>query len=360
MTKRPLSLRAVQSLKRLYGTEYKVGSGADLLYEASGASHDFAKGFLNIPYAFLVELRPQNTLHSTGFLLPEAEIMDTAEETWEAVKVVADEVLQRFGPFGEERKAWNASTILPPQTTSTTPTETEPTTSTPTTSTTTTTTTTTTKMTKNSTHTNRNRTNNFNANNFNDDDDDDDNNNNKNDKKGRTTRRQSKANKHTFKPNTIGATTKTLSKTLTSTADPSGSVRNVKSGTKMGKQRPTTSTSSSSATSSAENGNDRKTIVNVKICTGGRSGVIPPFPSPSPSPYSGEEGEGGTIMEILLPETPRRLIKCRDWSAYCKWWRMHSLCSDSRYIYSTPRHKQYTVFRVTKMCTLSCLIECQI
>lgn len=33
--------------------------------------------------------------------------MDTAEETWEAVKVVADEVLQRFGQFGEERKAWN-------------------------------------------------------------------------------------------------------------------------------------------------------------------------------------------------------------------------------------------------------------
>lgn len=36
-------------------------------------------------------------LHSTGFLLPEAEIMDTAEETWEAVRMVADEVLERFG-----------------------------------------------------------------------------------------------------------------------------------------------------------------------------------------------------------------------------------------------------------------------
>uniref|UniRef100_A0A914I6E6 Peptidase M14 carboxypeptidase A domain-containing protein n=1 Tax=Globodera rostochiensis TaxID=31243 RepID=A0A914I6E6_GLORO len=328
MTKRPLSLRAVQSLKRLYGTEYKVGSGADLLYEASGASHDFAKGSLNIPYSFLVELRPQNTLHSTGFLLPEAEIMDTAEETWEAVKVVADEVLQRFGPFGEERKAWNVSTTLPPQTTSTTPTETAPTTST-------TTTTTTTKITKKLTTMAAKSTTKWRTTIS-----------SKMGAKERTTRRQSKANKHTFKPNTIGATTKTLSKTITSTADPSDSVRNAKSGTKMGKQRPTTSTSSSSATSSAENGNERKTIVNVKICTGGRSGVIPPFPSPSP--YSGEEGEageGGTIMEILLPQTPRRLIKCRDWSAYCKWWRMHSLCSDPR---------------VTKMCTLSCLIECQI
>lgn len=74
--------------------------------EASGSSHDFAKGILNIPFSFLVELRPQNTLHSTGFLLPEAEIADTADETWEAIKVVADKVLERFAPFIDGRKTW--------------------------------------------------------------------------------------------------------------------------------------------------------------------------------------------------------------------------------------------------------------
>uniref|UniRef100_A0A914KT47 Peptidase M14 carboxypeptidase A domain-containing protein n=1 Tax=Meloidogyne incognita TaxID=6306 RepID=A0A914KT47_MELIC len=96
---RPLALRAVKALERLYGTEYQVGSGADLLYEASGSSHDYAKGVLNIPFSFLVELRPQNTLHSTGFLLPEAEIMDTADETWEAIKIVADKMLERYAPL---------------------------------------------------------------------------------------------------------------------------------------------------------------------------------------------------------------------------------------------------------------------
>ena len=35
-------------------------------------------------------------IFSTGFLLPEAEILDTGEETWEAIKVIGDEVLDRF------------------------------------------------------------------------------------------------------------------------------------------------------------------------------------------------------------------------------------------------------------------------
>ncbi|KAL3093127.1 hypothetical protein niasHT_022577 [Heterodera trifolii] len=333
--RRPLSLRAVQALKRLYGTEYQVGSGADLLYEASGASHDFAKGSLNIPYSFLIELRPQNTLHSTGFLLPEAEIMDTAEETWEAVKVVADEVLQRFGQFGEERKAWNVSTTVKPTqiVSSTTTTKTITTTEAAPTETTTTPTKATTTKEETTKGTTKRKTTKISG------------------KGGEKKGKKSLAHKHTFKPNTTNRTTTSVPK-LNSTSAPSSSVRNVKSGAQMGKPRPIASIVSSSEISSVENGNERKTIVNVKICTG-KSGVIPPFPSPLPSTTeeSGEEGEGDgqqgthTLMEILMPKMPRRLIKCRDWSAYCKWWRIHSLCSDPR---------------VTKMCTLSCLIECQI
>lgn len=63
------------------------------LDEASGASHDFAKGHLQIKYAFLVELRPQNTMFANGFLLPEREIQPTCEETWQAVKVVAQKII---------------------------------------------------------------------------------------------------------------------------------------------------------------------------------------------------------------------------------------------------------------------------
>ncbi|KAK6048078.1 hypothetical protein COOONC_14415 [Cooperia oncophora] len=42
-------------------TKYQVGTGADIMYEASGGSHDWAKGSLKVNYAYLIELRPQNT-----------------------------------------------------------------------------------------------------------------------------------------------------------------------------------------------------------------------------------------------------------------------------------------------------------
>uniref|UniRef100_A0A915LZT9 ShKT domain-containing protein n=1 Tax=Meloidogyne javanica TaxID=6303 RepID=A0A915LZT9_MELJA len=53
-----------------------------------------------------------------------------------------------------------------------------------------------------------------------------------------------------------------------------------------------------------------------------------------------------TIKTTQLPPPPSpRLIKCYDNSVYCKWWRMHGLCTD---------------LRVKRLCTLSCTIECQI
>ncbi|KAE9555329.1 hypothetical protein FO519_001488 [Halicephalobus sp. NKZ332] len=93
---RPLALRATKALNKLYGTKYAVGTGADLMYEASGASHDYAKGTLHIPYAYLIELRPKSTMFANGFLLPEKEIRPTGEETWEALKIIADEMIGQF------------------------------------------------------------------------------------------------------------------------------------------------------------------------------------------------------------------------------------------------------------------------
>ncbi|PAV79516.1 hypothetical protein WR25_08318 [Diploscapter pachys] len=93
---RPLALRATKALYEVYGTKYQVGTGADLMYEASGGSHDWAKGQLNVPYAYLIELRPKNSLMGHGFLLPEREIPATGIETFEAIKVVADELVAQF------------------------------------------------------------------------------------------------------------------------------------------------------------------------------------------------------------------------------------------------------------------------
>uniref|UniRef100_A0A1I7WPF4 Peptidase_M14 domain-containing protein n=1 Tax=Heterorhabditis bacteriophora TaxID=37862 RepID=A0A1I7WPF4_HETBA len=93
---RPLALRATKALYEMYGTKYQVGTGADLMYEASGSSHDWAKGSLKVNYAYLIELRPKNTLMGYGFLLPEREIPATGLETFEAIKIVADELIGQF------------------------------------------------------------------------------------------------------------------------------------------------------------------------------------------------------------------------------------------------------------------------
>ncbi|EYC02581.1 hypothetical protein Y032_0099g3191 [Ancylostoma ceylanicum] len=93
---RPLADRATKALYDLYGTKYQVGTGADLMYEASGGSHDWAKGTLKVSYAYLIELRPKNTALGYGFLLPEREIAATGLETFEAIKVVADELIFQF------------------------------------------------------------------------------------------------------------------------------------------------------------------------------------------------------------------------------------------------------------------------
>jgi hypothetical protein len=43
-------------------------------------------------------------MFANGFLLPEREIQPTAEETWEAVKIVAQEVLDEIERLRQKRK----------------------------------------------------------------------------------------------------------------------------------------------------------------------------------------------------------------------------------------------------------------
>uniref|UniRef100_A0A1I8BC06 Peptidase_M14 domain-containing protein n=1 Tax=Meloidogyne hapla TaxID=6305 RepID=A0A1I8BC06_MELHA len=332
---RPLALRAVKALSKLYGTEYQVGSGADLLYEASGSSHDYAKGVLNIPFSFLVELRPQNTLHSTGFLLPEAEIMDTADETWEAIKIVADKMLERYAPLPpiENSRGKNLIGI----TSSTEIDVNEHCTSTTTPSTTV----------KPSSTTSLNTT--------------------------------SKTTIKTARRNTPTTTILTSSTSLSS-LNSNSSIRNSISN-KLENLIPWASIESKNKIRSKNKGIIRKTIVNVKICTGGGGGgsskrnsweTLLTFPPkrksleeededvedelPEKTRISRENSEEKEEEEIEENEEKEifgerkelpspRLIKCYDNSVYCKWWRMHGLCTD---------------LRVKRLCTLSCTIECQI
>lgn len=55
----------------------------------SGSSRDYAKGVPGIKYSYTIELRDQGDY---GFLLPPQQILQTCEETWEGVKVIARQV----------------------------------------------------------------------------------------------------------------------------------------------------------------------------------------------------------------------------------------------------------------------------
>jgi hypothetical protein len=88
-------LKAAAALEKVYGTKYKVGSGADTLYPASGGSDDWSKSKAGIKFVYLLELRPEDTVMD-GFILEPRFLLPTGRETWEGVKVVVNEVLRRL------------------------------------------------------------------------------------------------------------------------------------------------------------------------------------------------------------------------------------------------------------------------
>lgn len=81
--------KAATALKRLYGTKYVVGSGADTLYPASGGSEDWVKHAANVKFVYLLELRPDER-NWDGFILDEKQLIPTARETWEGIRVVIE------------------------------------------------------------------------------------------------------------------------------------------------------------------------------------------------------------------------------------------------------------------------------
>jgi len=79
---------AVAALTGVYGTPYVYGPIYEVIYPASGGSNDFAYGQHGIIYAYAPELRP-NAGTGNGFVLPPSQIVPTATETFEALKVWA-------------------------------------------------------------------------------------------------------------------------------------------------------------------------------------------------------------------------------------------------------------------------------
>ncbi|XP_037693362.1 carboxypeptidase A1 [Choloepus didactylus] len=81
-----LAKSAVTALASLYGTEFKYGSIIDTIYQASGNTVDWTYS-QGIKYSFTFELRDTGRY---GFLLPAAQIIPTAQETWLALLTIME------------------------------------------------------------------------------------------------------------------------------------------------------------------------------------------------------------------------------------------------------------------------------
>uniref|UniRef100_A0A915LE36 Peptidase M14 carboxypeptidase A domain-containing protein n=1 Tax=Meloidogyne javanica TaxID=6303 RepID=A0A915LE36_MELJA len=92
---RNVALRATERLEQIYGTHYRIGTGADLLAPASGGSDDWAKETLGIKYD---------------------ELIPTAIETFEAIKEVIRAVMSAHNESFEMKNKTETNVGLANQT----------------------------------------------------------------------------------------------------------------------------------------------------------------------------------------------------------------------------------------------------
>ncbi|XP_077990776.1 carboxypeptidase B-like [Glandiceps talaboti] len=72
-----------EAIHDVHGTNYTYGAGSTILYTSAGSSKDWAYGMMGIVYAYTVELRDTGEY---GFLLPEDQILETAQEMYAGFK----------------------------------------------------------------------------------------------------------------------------------------------------------------------------------------------------------------------------------------------------------------------------------
>jgi len=88
-----LGNRGNEALHATHSKNYDVGSIPGLLYIASGNAVDYAKGELEVPYVYTIELRDTGAY---GFLLPPEQITPCAEEIVAFHVVAAQQVIAEF------------------------------------------------------------------------------------------------------------------------------------------------------------------------------------------------------------------------------------------------------------------------
>jgi len=84
-----VNARCANAIASVHGTQYRYGPIATTIYLASGSSVDYTYN-AGVLYSFAVELRDTGAY---GFVLPPNQIIPSGEETYEALKLWAGEVL---------------------------------------------------------------------------------------------------------------------------------------------------------------------------------------------------------------------------------------------------------------------------
>ncbi|TKR96837.1 hypothetical protein L596_010799 [Steinernema carpocapsae] len=87
-----LALKATSAIQTYRGTEYRVGTAADLLGPATGGASDWIKKNTKTKYVFVIEL-PPSLFTWFAFQMRPHWLIPTAEETWLGVRVIIDQVL---------------------------------------------------------------------------------------------------------------------------------------------------------------------------------------------------------------------------------------------------------------------------
>ena len=82
-------------MEAVHGSVYEAGCIPCLLYIASGGTLDWTLGELGVKYSYGLELRDTGTY---GWLLPEDQILPTAEEIWAYHKSIGRDMIAEYNP----------------------------------------------------------------------------------------------------------------------------------------------------------------------------------------------------------------------------------------------------------------------
>lgn len=89
---RKLAIRVAQKIQTFRGTDYQIGTAADMMGPATGGATDWIKKFTTTKYVYVIELPPQLKTWFAFQMRPHW-LIPTAEETWRGVRVIIEQVI---------------------------------------------------------------------------------------------------------------------------------------------------------------------------------------------------------------------------------------------------------------------------